>query len=798
MASDHEPRSAVFAYLLLLAGTATALFAPAIFRGETFTEHDLSSYHRPMRSVLVRLLASHSGLPVWNPYSASGQPFAANPVHTPFHPLSILFFVLPFDVAFNLEVILPAVASVAAMFLLLRTLGTSRAAAVFGSMSWGFGGYVLSATHLYPLSSGLAPAPAVLAFALRLLRDPSARHIAAVALSFGLVALAGEPASLLGTAMLLTVALGEGLLRGPAHGPQGGRQRPRLPAARSLLLLAGALALGGAVAAVTLVPGLNLAAKTVRADGLDPEQAGLWSMPPLRALEVVVPRLLGHTEGIDDSLYWGRSLYPVTDFPYIHSIYAGLLVAVLAVVAASSRPRQIGPWAVVGVAGFLVAIGTHFPLWGWLRQVPPISGIRFPEKFIFLPLLGCAVAGALGFDLVCRDAPGARRMAARWLGGIAAAGVAFILAVLGLDRWAGPGIWLGLQIRPHVVPQVASVLVRDGVLLTLLALSYRASIALLGRAGGRTGQAALLLLAAVDLILSGRRLVPTEPVAQVDAMPGFLRLAQEVNHDGARLFHYAAWDPRSQRDYGVATPPMPSQWGIATTYETDFEYTQLRWTHHATDLFWKAVGHDAALTAPLLARRGVGAVLAYPRGYTPPPQRTRHLLREAPLALVRISLPHPFLFCAEQVERVRGEAGWLEAVQHLGDRLRSTAIVDQSEAAGLPLVPSRCSLSRVEQSPPRIVADLDVAGPGDAVLAINQTWDSDWRARVDGRLVRLVRTDISLQAVVVPPGRHRLELDYADPSIAWGLLISGVALACCFVLVLVQWRPGVRPGAGEP
>ncbi len=58
---------------------------------------------------------------------------------------------------------------------------------------------------------------------------------------------------------------------------------------------------------------------------------------------------------------------------------------------------------------------------------------------------------------------------------------------------------------------------------------------------------------------------------------------------------------------------------------------------------------------------------------------------------------------------------------------------------------------------------------------MNQTWDDRWLASVDGAPARLLRTDISLSAVAVPSGTHRVELVYRDRTVARGLVVSGAA-----------------------
>jgi hypothetical protein len=128
--------------ILLLASTVVVLCWRVLFLGEVFCQGDLSGYYRPAKSLISSLARASGGVPVWNPFFGSGQPFAGNPEHEIFHPLTTLFFLLPFEVAFSLQVILPLLIAAGSMFLLLRTLGRSPWASLMGAMSWGYGGYL--------------------------------------------------------------------------------------------------------------------------------------------------------------------------------------------------------------------------------------------------------------------------------------------------------------------------------------------------------------------------------------------------------------------------------------------------------------------------------------------------------------------------------------------------------------------------------------------------------------------------------------------------------------------------------
>ncbi len=735
---------------LLLLGMALGLFWRALFAGETFIERDLTTYYRAAKSLVVPLVRASGGLPLWNPFFGSGQPFAANPEHEIFHPATALLFLLPFEWAFRLQIILPLFVGAGAMFVLLRTLRRSRPGALFGGLTWGFGGYLLSTTNLLPILFAASVLPLVLSFAVHVARKPGAASIAGLALTVGLVCLAGEPSTL----MMMPILGGAAVLADRAR-----------PDRRGTTALAAGLILGICVGAATLLPGAHHAGKTIRATGLPDSAANEWSMPPVRILDLVAPNVLGHVDRSDEKRYWGGSLYPGKHFAFFYSLYPGLLASVLGVAAWIRRRRALAPWLVVACVGYLVALGEHFPLWGLLRRLPLMAGLRYPEKFALLFILPLTVASAHGFDQIILGPGRARRPVMRVLLGFGLAG-AVLAGILCRDA--------GLRIA-----------LPDAIRLGCAALASLAVIRLAPRLGRTRLALSVCALGALDLLAAGQQLVKTAPIAAVKTPPVVLRplLAQPADE---RLFHLAAWDPDLSIVGGLAAPPVPAQWGLATTLEVDFDMTFLRWTNQATDLFWDAVRADQSLAQPLLRRRGVTAVLKFRDGVR---WEGKHLWAPGgatPLELLRTSAP--FAFAAARIEIVDGDSAWLATMRRLGQKIPETACVDSTEHLLVSDPPSPATVTVARRTPTRIWLDVDARGPTPSFVAINQTWDDGWRATVDDAPARLLRTDISLSGVQIPLGRHRLELSYRDPWLEAGLAASLFAVLACVALAFIGRR----------
>ena len=89
-------------------------------------------------------------------------------------------------------------------------------------------------------------------------------------------------------------------------------------------------------------------------------------------------------------------------------------------------------------------------------------------------------------------------------------------------------------------------------------------------------------------------------------------------------------------------------------------------------------------------------------------------------------------------------------------------------------------------------ARVEVSTSEDSLLLIRNTYDPHWEALVDGVATPVLRADYVIQAVVVPPGTHTVELRYDDPSVRFGILASSSALGVMGLAALVLWVLGRR------
>jgi hypothetical protein len=80
--------------------------------------------------------------------------------------------------------------------------------------------------------------------------------------------------------------------------------------------------------------------------------------------------------------------------------------------------------------------------------------------------------------------------------------------------------------------------------------------------------------------------------------------------------------------------------------------------------------------------------------------------------------------------------------------------------------------------------EFEADGPG--LLVMSEVYAPDWAATLDGAATAIWRTDGTLRGVLVPWGRHTIELTYQPRRVLAGVLISILSVIVCAGAVLVR------------
>jgi hypothetical protein len=404
---------------------ASLLFFYDLFKGRyLLTERDLGPYFIPPRFFWVESI-KHFDFPLWNPYQFSGHPFFANPQHALLYPFNGLFFLLPFDVAFNGIIILHFFLGGLFTYLFVRDLKVNPTGALISGLIFMLSGYLLSVHSLLTILLSSVWMPLIMMFFRRAMIGQGFKNEILTAILIAISFLGGGIEIVYGNFFVLlfmvifsssTVShssvkeeVGEPLSGLPGFG------RPQRTAptrfmfdtifyrVRSLLIIS---ILFLFLSAIQLFPFVELFHHSIRGSGITYQEATTWSFAPKDVLLFFLPDAYGYF--LDMKKYWMVQCW-------FKTLYTGGLPFILSLIFfLSPHPPLSPPGEKERVRGFgrnrkfffilmllslFLSLGHYNPLYSFVfRYIPFFNGIRYPAKFLYIFILVLSITAGLGFQ----------------------------------------------------------------------------------------------------------------------------------------------------------------------------------------------------------------------------------------------------------------------------------------------------------------------------------------------------------------------------------------------------------------
>jgi hypothetical protein len=779
------------------------LYGSLLAPGALLAFRDFPFFHLPLRSTLASLVAGGE-LPLWNPFLNGGQPILSNPNYAAFYPPTWLAFVLAPAVALQVGLVLHALLGSLGAASLVRRLGVSSPVAALAIVAWAAGGVTVSNASTYTFFCALAWWPWCVRWALDLWAGPRWQR-PAVALGAGLALqlLAGEPVVVLLTALTAAaLALASRWQTAPGLGVALGR-----------LLVAGGLA--ALLAAVQLLPAVHRVADSERTSETFHSESLGWSAPPQRLAEIFLPRIYGDPMRLEENLYFGWSVHD-RSFPYVPSLYPGLLLALLGVVtlARGGIPWRAG-WLVISGGMLFVALGRHNPLLAavW-EHLPVFAWIRFPEKFLVPAVLSLAIAGILGWhQLVQRRGAADRRraglpllVATVWLAAVAALALA-VHTFPALGRAFVLGLGPPTPWAPEAMASAMDFLRRESLLAVVVAAAVAGLLALVrwSTLSPRALTLAATLLLALDLSTYGHRFLRAgaaedflEPPSSLAALASrSARVFSDVELHRDPEIHF-----RSDAEAGFrhlrlridrGDPYLGTVWGLRYVGNGDYDRMLTPWARHTVQTLAEDWWQNRDLAYRFLGAWGVEGVLL---------RRSAEELvaarRADPAALPMVVGSNPYRVApVRSVPRVAFHADLAAARDAAREASYPFPWQDHFVVTGEPpagvYAGAPADLLRFAEHPGRV--EVHVAGNTALAVVVASTFDPGWEGtligsdtRPVGEVIPLYPTAAGQLGFLLPAGEHRITLRYRQPGLRSGSLLSLGG----FTLALGLWWRGRR------
>ena len=391
---------ALYVTVPVLLGVPPALVGRPLFPGSGTADNVTQNY--PLR-VLSGELLRHGRLPLWDPYIWSGTPLLAGWNAGSLYPGTWLFAIMPAGAAWTINVASVSVICGVGMHVFLRRLGCSPLAALLGTLTFTYTGFMWGqAVHL-GLVQGMSFTPWMLLAVHELATSPgpraARRWTALLGGCGGLVVLAGDPRAASSIAFIVVTYF-------LALCWRAWRTGQHVSVAGIGVVVAGVLAV--VLSTAQWLPGLSFLHESNRAAVTFIRfAAGSLSWHDLELL--FVPFLVGGNGTFGLPGYQGS--YNLPELSYAVGIVP--LVAAFALFRRAMRrrtgERPLGVWYALILEGVLLSAGTNTPLGHLLVDIPLYGGQRLQNRNAVIVDLALAVLLAVFVDVlrpraVARDA----------------------------------------------------------------------------------------------------------------------------------------------------------------------------------------------------------------------------------------------------------------------------------------------------------------------------------------------------------------------------------------------------------
>ncbi|MBI5122704.1 YfhO family protein [Candidatus Roizmanbacteria bacterium] len=369
----------IFVFLIIY--FSTVIFNPAKMIDPS---QDIAGIFLPDKQFLVSEIYNHKSLPLWNPYISSGEPFVAKPSTAVFYPLNILYFLFPLATAFGVMFILDYFLLGIFTYFFAKKIGVKRLGAIISAITCMFSAPLISLAflgHIINLDTFIW-FPLILLGCEYLIETLSFRYSILTAVPIALSFLAGAPQ--IAVYMLLSSAIFIALRVISIKW-----QKIR----KILLLYLISLIVASSIAAVQILPTIELSKLSIRANGLPFVFATDFLLHPLHIIGSIFPHFFG---GVKDGTFWGKGSFASA------TVYAGIMPLFLAIYALFTNfknNKYVKIFSVLALFSVIYAMGKYTPVFSFFyNYIPGFDGFRVPSRFLYIYVFSLSILAGFGFD----------------------------------------------------------------------------------------------------------------------------------------------------------------------------------------------------------------------------------------------------------------------------------------------------------------------------------------------------------------------------------------------------------------
>lgn len=660
-----------------------------------------------------------ANLPRWNPFSFSGMPLAANIQAGTFYPFNLLFFILPFSVAWTALIIFQPILAGIFLYVYLRHLKLSEWSSLLGAITWSLSGFSIAWLAWGTMVHVALWLPIILlAIDKILLEKRNVKWWALVLVgALSMAVFAGH----IQIALYVFIAAGAYAL----WRTSSMSSTDRSIAFRILSWVGAAF---GLVTIVQWLPFIELISQAGRLTELDTWTKPGWFVPWKHLAQFIAPDFFGNPTTLN---YWGEWNYG----EFIG--YIGIISLVFVGYSFFIKDKVSWFWKIT----LLVALTLMSP--NPIAKLPyqlhlPIFATLQPTRLMVLVSFSLAVLSAFGFDRFSKQPKKSIVLTFVIIG--------FLLVALWSIVLFLPNENMGIAKRNLILPTLLfGVGALFAKLLQLFSAKKFSTVFLVGLIG----------LVSFDLLRFGWKFTPFTDSKYFFSQTKTIEFLQ----DQKKPFRVASMDAK------ILPPNVSAYFGIESiegydpislrSYE-EFMAASERGKPDITPPY----GFNRIITPhnldspliPLLNTRYILSLEDLEQKYL------KKVFQEGETRIYEDARALPRAYFVEEIRFEKNRQDLISNLFHTNFQPLKTAYVERPVSLlSTPLMSSE-TVEIIEHKEGKLILNVQTLNP--RFLIISNLFYPGWQAEVDNKAVEIYRTNYLFQGVVVPSGRHTLVLRY--------------------------------------
>ncbi len=665
-------------------------------------------------------------LPVWNPYSFSGTPLLANFQTASFYPLNILFFILPFNLAWTILIILQPLLAGTFLYTYLRFLKIGKSGSFLGGFTFAFCGFSVAWLEWNTIVQTVLWLPLILLAKEHLLGKTTLKWVLILIFAEISSFFAGHLQVLFYTLIISNVYL---LIRiGQVAKILKGKNsffKKYLTVFLPFLII-GIIVIS--ITAIQWLPTLQFILQSSR--GFDQGSWGKvgWFIPWQNLIQFLVPDFFGNPA---TGNYWGIWNYGefigyIGLIPLIFVLY-GIIFA---------RDKKTKFFGLIGFLALIFALPTALSKLPYILNLPLISTSQ-PTRLMVIVDFSLSILAALGFDNFIKS-----KSLKRMLAVLLPLGLVFLIIWIFIFLGSKSTDNLLIAKRNLILPTL--IFTVSSIFLIIDSIKRKFNFS-------KLAVACYLLIVIFDLFRFGWKFIPFSNTEWVYPPTKIIsRMQMDIGN-----YRVMSTDRRIMPPNFSVKYRLQDVSGYDPLYLTGYAHLVASWERmkpDITDAPFNRIITPGTVDIFFPDLMGVKYILSMDKLKS---EKLNLVYQEGNTLLYQNLNAYPRAFFVDSVLNVQSDQEQIEKMFTLGPNLRSIAVTGENI-----LLPSRkvetdeiVEITRYDDN----YISLDTKSGENRLMVLTDIYYPGVKVYIDNQKVKLYRVDLSFRGVIVPKGIHKVE-----------------------------------------